>query len=318
MDCPANSTAAACIAPPAVNTCASRGGAACLVRQPSYADILRRPPPAPALTRRGSSSPPPPPPTGQVLGRPVVQLPFSQLQLGRTTSPWHGGSWRVRACSVRGNVFRVEYPRGSSNFDSGGPEGGCSFKARPHCLPATDVTLSYSVAFPHTFEWSRGGKLPGLFVGYGEATGGHKSATAASCRLMWQREGGLVVYVYLPTGVRQNADYARVARKNDKYGDMLFAAAKLTLQRTPSDGDDIWNAIVMRVKLNSFDSDGVPVSDGTVSISVNGQAASFTGIIWRRRRNIQISHISFTTFYGGKWRCPRDTHADFKDVSCIA
>lgn len=311
MDCPAliGGTGPAACVPAAAAHCANRSSPACgLVRAASYADVVRLPAAVSAPQRRPSLELQ----DDGLMGRPRVLLPFSQLTLGKTSAPWHASAWRTKACSVQGDVLRVEYPRGSSNFDSGGPEGGCNFRARPHCLPATDVTLSYRVRFADSFDWSRGGKLPGLFIGFGEASGGKHSGTAASCRLMWQRDGGVICYVYPPTGVRQSGAYAKAAKLGDRYGDGLFGAAGLRLAR-----GDRWNDIVMRVKLNTFDAEDQPVQDGVVTISVNQQAATFQGIVWRRRRDVRISHISFTTFYGGKWKCPRDTHAEFKGVSCI-
>ena len=314
MDCPAlpGGPPGAVACAPTPHQCANRSStcsAATLTRVPSYADIVRSRPPAPAPRRRPS-----PDPDGALMGRPRAVLPFSQLTLGKTTAPWHAGAWRVEACSVRDDVLRVQYPRGSSNFDSGGPPGGCNFRARPHCLPATDVTLAYRVRFPDSFEWSRGGKLPGLFIGFGDASGGKHSGTAASCRLMWKQEGGVIAYVYPPTGVKQSAAYARAAKEGDRYGDAMFGDAGLRLVRG---GSDAWNDIVLRVKLNGFDAEGRPVPDGVVTVSVNQQAATFQGVIWRRRPDIKINHISFTTFYGGKWKCPRSTYAEFKGVSCI-
>lgn len=281
-----------------------------LPRASSYADVVRLPPPPPAAPPRRPSIELP---DGDLMGRPRAVLPFSQLTLGgKTTAPWHAGAWRVRACSIQGDVLRVEYPKGSSNFDSGGPEGGCTFKARPRCLPATDVSLVYRVRFPDSFDWGRGGKLPGLFVGVGEAAGGQHSANAASCRLMWQAGGGVIAYVYPPAGVKQTAAYARAARQGDTYGDGLFAGEGLRLVR-----GDRWNDIVVRVKLNTFDGQGRPLPDGLVTVSVNQEAATFGGIIWRRRRDIRVNHIAFSTFFGGKWKSPRDTYAEFKGVSCI-
>lgn len=324
-ECSAGGSSASCIRA----TCAPRA-TACLARAPSYADVLRAATPArqpsgplqqPAAAAPTQQQPAAPQrgPSGeildeQVVGRPRVTMPFSQLSLGKTTPPWLASSWRVGACRVAGNVLRVDYPRGSSNFDSGGPEGGCHFRARPACLPATDVTLSYRVRFPGSFEWSKGGKLPGLFVGFGDASGGDRSSTAASCRLMWQREGGAIAYLYPPSGVKQSAEYWQAAKRAGRYGDVMFGGAGLQFRR----GDDTWNDVVLRVKLNGFDSDGEPVPDGVVTLAVNQQAATFADVIWRRRRDVRISHIAFTTFYGGKWRCPRDTYAEFKDVSCVA
>lgn len=315
MDCPAlvgGAGGGGCGAPPV--RCTNRSAACGLYRTPSYADVVRLPPPAQQPAQQPSRPRPAAAADGQLMGRPRARLPFSQLTLGKSGAPpWHASSWNTRACRVEGDVLRVEYARGSSHLSSR-PPGGCSFRARPRCLPATDVTLAYRLRLPESFEWSRGGKLPGLFMGFGEASGGHHSGTAASCRLMWRRGGAVIAYVYVPSGVRQSAAYARASKEGGAYGDALFEDAGLRLSR----GDGAWNDVVVRVKLNSFDADGRPVPDGVVTVSVNQRAATFEGVIWRRRRDVRIDHIAFQTFYGGKWRAPQDTYAEFKDVSCVA
>lgn len=286
-----------------------------LVRTPSYADVVRRP--ASPLARSDSSrtNDSPAGTAGQpLLGKPRVELPLSQLTLGKTSPPWNAGAWRINTCEVRGDVLHVSYPQGSSNLSSRGPPGGCNFKARPRCLPARDVTLSYKVRFAPEFEWSKGGKLPGLFIGYGEASGGEHSATAASCRLMWRQEGGVVAYVYTPTGVRQSAEYTRAVQPGaGRYGDKIFGDLDLKVRR----GED-WNTIVLRVRLNGFDKNGSPQPDGMLTLGVNNQTATLGGIVWRRRRDVQIASIAVTTFYGGKWRCPSDTYAEFTGFTCVA
>lgn len=284
--------------------CVPRGGlpGCALVAGRTYAEAVQMP-------ARAAPAPRQP-----VMGRPRVELPFSQLVLGRTAPPWNAQAWNTKTCKiVEDNILRVSYPRGSSNFGSKGPDGGCNFKARPHCLPATDVTLSYRVRFAGTFEWSRGGKLPGLFIGRGQASGGDHSAGAASCRLMWLAKGKVIAYVYTPSGIKQSASYAREAHEGRQYGDSLFGGAKLFVKK-----GDAWNDIVLRVKLNGFTEDGDPRPDGVVSMSVNGQAVTFTGIVWRRKPSTKIDHIAVTTFFGGKWASEADTHADFKDFAIVA
>lgn len=306
MECTAASTAP-CSVPcttytQAVPACA---GVPALPRVPSYAEVVRRAP-SPPLARSGRAD------SRALLGKPKVQLPFSQLTLGKTSPPWNASSWRTESCEVEGDVLRVSYPRGSSNLSSHGPAGGCNFKARPRCLPARDVTLTYKVRFAEDFQWSKGGKLPGLFIGYGDASGGQRSPTAASCRLMWRQDGGIVAYVYTPSGIRQSHEYTRAVQPGGKYGDKVFAS-KFAVGR----GRD-WNDIVLRVRLNGFDPSGEPRADGLLTLGVNNQTATLQGIVWRRRRDVQIASIAVSTFYGGKWRCPADTHAEFTGFTCLA
>lgn len=219
-----------------------------------------------------------------------------------------GSAWKTRACSIRGDVLRVEFPKGSGAFSSSGPPGGCNFKARPHALPATDVTLQYRVRFAPNFDWGRGGKLPGLYVGtVGAASGGDHSATAASCRIMWKSRGQAVAYVYLPTGVKQTKQYDKEAVTKGRYGDEVFGSARLFFKHSS------WNDIIIRVKLNGFDDDGAPRMDGALGLSVNGRAVSFTGIVWRRFGHVKVDHVAVTSFFGGFWESPTDTHAEFSN-----
>lgn len=275
----------------------------------SYADALRQPAspaPAPAPARRPAA-------TTKPLGKPKVVLPLSQLTWGRTTPPWNARAWKTEACKVVDGVLRVRYPKGSGTFQSRGPAGGCNFRSQPHCLPAADVTLAYRVRFADNFQWSSGGKLPGLFIGRGSASGGDHSADGASCRLMWLERGKVVAYVYVPRGAKQSAEYLREAKRNTRYGDSLFHAAQLVLRK----GADEWNDIVLRVKLNGFE-DGAPRADGTLTISVNGRAATVGGVVWRRRPEVKVEHIAVTTFFGGSWKSPVDTYAEFTDFSVVA
>lgn len=283
---------------------------------PTYADVLKRALAAPAPPRASSPEASPEPDARghrhhrHVLGKPETSLPFSQLTLGTTAPPWMASAWRTEACSVRGNVLRVSYPRGSGTFDSGGPAGGCNFKARPHALPAKDVTLHYRVRFASNFEWSKGGKLPGLFVGHGDASGGQHAAKAASARLMWLRDGQAVAYTYPPAGVKQSAEYLAQARTKGRYGDEVFGGAKLKF-REPGR----WNDVVLRVKLNGFDEDGRPLHNGMLSLSVNGRAASVGGVVWRRYPDLKVEFITVTTFFGGSWTSPVDTYSEFHGFS---
>jgi hypothetical protein len=297
-----------CVVPRAHSCPLIGGGDGGQGARPSYAAVLKQPPKPKPPPRPGGGPP------GTALGRPAVQLPLSQLTLGRTTAPWQGSAWNVRTARVLGDLLRVDYQRGSGT-QRGDPPGGVNFKARPHCLPAADLTFRYKVRFAANFDWSRGGKLPGIFVGSGDASGGEHSAGGASVRVMWQRDGRLAAYVYVPAGVRQPAAYRATARAAGRgYGDLLFEDAGFAARG----GGAGWNDVILRVKLNSFDDEGAPRPDGVLTMSVNGQPASLTGVIWRRRPEVRISHLAIVSFYGGKWKCPRTTYAEFTGFACVA
>lgn len=211
----------------------------------------------------------------QLKGRPLVQLPLSQLTMGRTSPPWNALAWTMTEdCQVRDDVMCVRYPR------------GCGFLAAPHCLPATDVTLWYRVRFKPGFDLRRCGELPGLEAcGRGSRRGTHKFRPA------WL-PGGKVIARRGPQNVLEKAD--------------------LNLNM-----NDTWNTIVLRVKLNDIDTYG-PVSNGAMTLSVNGRAATLGAQTWRQTSDIKIRHIIMRTFHAFyTWKSPSTT-AEFEKFCIVA
>jgi hypothetical protein len=92
------------------------------------------------------------------------------------------------------SVLQITYPQGSFSHDTGGAQwinlwnttDGSSFDS---------MLLSYELAFDSSFNWVKGGKLPGLRGGL-EGTGcsgGDNTPTGKDCfssRLMWRKNGG--------------------------------------------------------------------------------------------------------------------------------
>jgi hypothetical protein len=83
-------------------------------------------------------------------------------------------------------VLRVTYPAGSRNPESR-IAGGLGFLAQPLKISknAKTVTFQYSVYFPKGFKFVRGGKLPGLYGGHGECTGGTDSSGCFTTRYVF-------------------------------------------------------------------------------------------------------------------------------------
>lgn len=78
--------------------------------------------------------------------------------------------------------MQAYYPAGSYNFQHS-PQGGFSFYApgpsSVNLEDAKEATFSYSVYFPHGFDFVKGGKMPGLC----KCISPRKSLTAISCTL---------------------------------------------------------------------------------------------------------------------------------------
>lgn len=93
------------------------------------------------------------------------------------------------------NTMQVKFPAGSVN-PSNTPRGGADFYAAPLDLSkASNVTLEYSVFFPHDFDFVKGGKLPGLYGGHEGCSGGDDASDCWSTRMMWRKDGAGELYL---------------------------------------------------------------------------------------------------------------------------
>lgn len=218
------------------------------------------------------------------MGRPAVSLPISQLVLGRTTPPWNGEAWHVERVDADADVLRVTF------------RGGCSFLCSPQALPASDVTLSYTIRVSDGFRWARGW-LPGLVIGSRE------SPREASCRLAWHAHGRLSASVRLPRDARQGREYYRQSSNGNNE---LLGGEGLCLKRGR------WNTVVLRVRLNGFDDFQRPVQDGVLTVCVNGVMSTVSGIVWRRTFRAAVSHVAVTIECS---RCAQGSHVEFGDFS---
>lgn len=108
-------------------------------------------------------------------------------------------------------VFRVQYPKGSEGGGKPGTAGGIpsmmlgvfgdkvqgrSIISYKVCFPfglgvraETDDRCARQVAFDKDFDFVNGGKLPGVYGGHGECSGGLRNTGCFSARLMWRRNG---------------------------------------------------------------------------------------------------------------------------------
>lgn len=209
------------------------------------------------------------------------------------------GAWKGRVkwnkCEVASfqgqSALRVFYKKGSgTSADPHHDQSGMSIKCE--CIKgAKSAVVCFDVFFdPANWHWSRGGKLGGIFVGDGAASGGRHTPTAASHRIMWQADGGAISYIYLPSGLAQpNPQLAA-----SDYGTGLHHA---TFARALKPGQ--WNRVEIGVKLNSFGADGKPAGDGRAMLCINGVSAVTDRINWSPRPDLLLSAFEYTTFFGG-------------------
>ncbi|KAL3853520.1 hypothetical protein ACJMK2_017055 [Sinanodonta woodiana] len=173
----------------------------------------------------------------------------------------------------------------------------------------TDMTLEYEVYFNHSFQWRLGGKLPGLWGGFRNCSGGRHDH-CFSTRLMWRRDGQGEVYAYVPLEQKIGINYSNwcdslkhreIYHKiecPDKFGVEIGTGAF-------SFSTGKWIKITQRVHLNNQH------GYGSVTLWVNGHAEiHMNDIVMRNQFNFGIDGIFFSTFYGGHedvWACPADT-----------
>ncbi|MDX2018793.1 MAG: hypothetical protein SF187_01025 [Deltaproteobacteria bacterium] len=151
---------------------------------------------------------------------------------------------------------------------------------------AAEYSLSYDIYFEPGYDWSRGGKLPGLsakewdsgcsIVGDGLRT--DPGAARWSVRVMWREDGAAELYVYEQSRTPGLCG-ARLRTK------MPFVTGQ-------------WRGVTVYVKLNS----SATAKDGIAQVYFDGKLAqSITGMRFRATttKASLIRHIFFSTFFGG-------------------
>jgi len=168
---------------------------------------------------------------------------------------------------------------------------------------AKEYYISYQLKFAGNFDfngkydWSSGGKLPGLGAD-GLCSGGATcdGTNGFTSRPMWREDGRAVLYLY-------HMD------KPGTYGE--------DIQLTGSDGKDIyyepgkWHNITQRVRIN----DGTQ-SNGSVDVWIDDEQVLSEDNLRFVTNGQQIDTAYFSTFHGGngsEWWPDNDVNAYFDD-----
>ncbi|KAL0945406.1 hypothetical protein HGRIS_000898 [Hohenbuehelia grisea] len=234
-------------------------------------------------------------------------LPLSDSTLRLVNG--HGSLWYTTAPDGKEGI-QVRYPRRSRQ--------GIHIYARgPSWVDLTtakEVTFGYSIFFEEGFEWNKGGKLPGLYGGDSDrgargCSGGRRSDSCFSTRLMWRPSGAGEFYTYLPQ-VWENKKQCRVQPKshcNPRYG------ASVGRGSFYFEGGR-WNTVTERIRLND-----VGEANGEMELFVDGESViSVYGLVLRTSHAGRFRGIQLETFFGGSdssWGPPRDVDAWFSDFS---
>jgi hypothetical protein len=119
---------------------------------------------------------------------------------------------------------------------------------------AKETVFGYRVMFEKGWDWVKGGKLPGMYGGVGDAAygcSGGRQNDRCKCfdvRLMWRRDGKGEIYAYLPVNETNTNALLAVppySKANPDYGISVGIGAWTF-------GSGIWTAIAQRVKLNDI------------------------------------------------------------------
>lgn len=271
----------------------------------------RKPKPAKPLPT-GPPLAPEPSPEEYVTQQTHTPLPVTDLQVRG------GGVWNLRninwkkstIAQIAGDhVLRVFYGKHSGTSADPGV-GGIVLSAEPGALPAREATFAFDVYFARGWNFSRGGKIGGLFVGTGSASGYAHSPTAASHRIMWQADGGAISYLYPPSGLPQADPKLLDSGHGIGYFKDLFPAGTLRV--------GTWNSVVLGTKLNTFDGDGQPNPDGVATLQINGVRGVKNDIRWARSPDLLITSVQFNTFFGGPDPAVCDCTAYYKNFKLVA
>ena len=178
-----------------------------------------------------------------------------------------------------------------------------SFRGRPFPF-TTSAKATFQVKFGPKFEWGCRGKIGGLFVGPGTASGGKYSTNGASLRLMWDgkrkkgkgSDGGAYAYVYVPKGSRRLQPSPLNRAPKSKMGNDVFKG--LFNGVLARDLGKAWHTVELGIKLNTFKGNK-PNADGVLYLSINGEGKTLNGIVWRLKPNLAIDRFEFRVFHGG-------------------
>lgn len=209
---------------------------------------------------------------------------------------------------IDNSTLKIEYPKSSW---SAGDKGGAIMYMNPcDIFPLKTINFTYEAAFHENFEWVKGGKLNGLWIGEIGASGGNHLENGGSIRVSWRSRGKAAIYLYIPS--EQHPDFYNLSGlvKNDIYGTSLWID---DFQLLPN---MTWNNISIFVKLNN-----VNVFDGVLSVSINNVTRAFNKMNWRTYNDVFINGIVFSTFFGGNdktWATPQTTWSYLRNFSIVS
>ncbi len=240
---------------------------------------------------------------GQSIG-PVVPKNFAAVMGDVSTWAPNYKDMTIVPDGSGGQALRVTLDQGTIHSGPNGTHGVVLFAKLPGQID--NACISYRVRFDANFDWSMGGKLPGLSgvapgVAPGAPSGGHPTDQGWSGRLMWLGAGSyswagptntVVSYMYHPG---QKSIYG----DNVRWGKSFVAGQ--------------WHQIAQCYAMNT-----VGKSDGVLRAWFDGQlVVNDTSFVYRTRSDVHINYLTWDVFRGGAtmdWAGSRTGYIDFENV----
>ena len=245
---------------------------------------------------------------GSHTGALITSLPVTDLSKPKCGA-WNGHvDWKKsKVTTFQGDtVLLVHHDKQSGTTTPAGVNavGGITIFAAPSGLPLSDggYVFGFDVYFPKGYQFARGGKMGGMYMGSGNASGGHHSANASSNRIMWQVDGGVILYIYPPLGAKQPR---KELQGDPTYG---FGALKAEFAKSLKTG---WNRIEIGTKMNTL-TNGKANADGIGSLTVNGISHDLPNVVWRTGP-WTMGTLVFNEFFGGPDNSPVDQDCMYKN-----
>ncbi len=255
-------------------------------------------------------------PTSSVLR----SVDFDSLPLGRLTaaqfSSAFGGhftgtqafddSWVVADSRGTGKAYRLKLDAGTIHSNPAGNNGIAL--TVPLSRAVDNACISYDIRFDPQFDWSMGGKLPGLSgvapgVSPSLPSGGQKVGDKGwSGRIMWL---GKKAYAWAgPTDMATTYLYGPTVNGEGVRWNKAFVAGK-------------WHTVIQCYVLNT-----VGLANGRIETFMDGQQVlNIDNHVFRTRSDVHITHLMWSIFRGGStmnWAGSRNGYIDFDNVKIIS
>lgn len=200
----------------------------------------------------------------------------------RPSGPLKGGAVGLERLMVGHNMAKINHRAGCVGAKTTASDGrpcGVLLQVRL-AKPLFAATLSYKVKFSRDYDWTLGGKLPGLCsenCPVGCRSVGHNAGW--SNRIMWRKQGHLVSYAYHP-------DKERRCGVDFRWGQMV----------KPGE----WHEIKLYMKMN------VPgIANGVQKVWLNGVLVfEKEDMLYRNRPGHKIEKFLLNNFHGGNANGP--------------